>query len=355
MAGYAAVQQVMAPGEFCVRGGLVDLFPTGSAVPYRLDLLGDEIESIRTFDVDSQRSIYPVNEVRLLPAREFPHGRRGPRALPGELPGALRGRPHEAARLQGRLERHRAPGRGVLPAPLLRDDLHALRLPAGGRHLRACTRTCRPVPRNSGATCASRWELLRGDSDRPLLPPDQLYLSAESFFVALQDLPRLDVKRGARGPMPLGTPAFAPEDLPDIGVDRRAGRAAARPRALRGLVRRSRRPRRRGAGPSRDARAIPCRARDARRARRRPGRTARNRRRRSSLRTGRSRTASRSPPSAWRWSPRRSSTRRRSASRGAATRAARRAQRVCCATWRRSRKATPSSTASTASAATAGW
>ncbi len=72
LAGYAAVQQVMAPGEFCIRGGLVDLFPTGSAVPYRLDLFGEEIESIRTFDVDTQRSIYPVAEVRLLPAREFP-------------------------------------------------------------------------------------------------------------------------------------------------------------------------------------------------------------------------------------------------------------------------------------------
>src|SRR5690348_14642056 len=72
LAGYAHVQQVMSPGEFCVRGGLIDLYPTGSAVPYRLDLIGDEIETIRTFDVDSQRSIYPVSEVRMLPAREFP-------------------------------------------------------------------------------------------------------------------------------------------------------------------------------------------------------------------------------------------------------------------------------------------
>src|SRR6185436_2545764 len=72
LAGYSHVQQVMAPGEFCVRGGLVDLYPTGSAVPYRLDLIGEEIETIRTFDVDSQRSIYPVSEVRMLPAREFP-------------------------------------------------------------------------------------------------------------------------------------------------------------------------------------------------------------------------------------------------------------------------------------------
>lgn len=71
-AGYAHVQQVMSPGEFCVRGGLIDLFPTGSPVPYRIDLVGDEIETIRTFDVDTQRSIYPVPVVRLLPAREFP-------------------------------------------------------------------------------------------------------------------------------------------------------------------------------------------------------------------------------------------------------------------------------------------
>jgi transcription-repair coupling factor (superfamily II helicase) len=57
MAGYSNVSQVVAPGEYSVRGGLIDVFPMGSAVPYRIDLLDDEIESIRTFDVDTQRSI----------------------------------------------------------------------------------------------------------------------------------------------------------------------------------------------------------------------------------------------------------------------------------------------------------
>jgi transcription-repair coupling factor (superfamily II helicase) len=71
-AGYHHVSQVMSPGEFSVRGGLVDLFPMGSALPYRLDLFDDEIETIRTFDIDSQRSLYPVAEIQLLPAREFP-------------------------------------------------------------------------------------------------------------------------------------------------------------------------------------------------------------------------------------------------------------------------------------------
>src|SRR5690606_10717573 len=57
---------------YSVRGGLIDLFPMGSVLPYRIDLFGDTIDTIRTFDADSQRSLYPVKEVRLLPAREFP-------------------------------------------------------------------------------------------------------------------------------------------------------------------------------------------------------------------------------------------------------------------------------------------
>ncbi len=63
---------MVSPGEYAVRGGLIDLFPMGSLVPYRVDLFDDEIDSIRTFDPDSQRSLYPVPEVRLLPGREFP-------------------------------------------------------------------------------------------------------------------------------------------------------------------------------------------------------------------------------------------------------------------------------------------
>ncbi|MEP7329945.1 MAG: transcription-repair coupling factor, partial [Betaproteobacteria bacterium] len=72
LAGYSHVTQVVSPGEFSIRGGLIDLFPMGSALPYRIDLFDTEIESIKTFDADSQRTLYPVQNVRLLPAREFP-------------------------------------------------------------------------------------------------------------------------------------------------------------------------------------------------------------------------------------------------------------------------------------------
>ncbi|MEI6618334.1 MAG: transcription-repair coupling factor, partial [Betaproteobacteria bacterium] len=59
LAGYSHVTQVVSPGEYAVRGGLIDLFPMGSPVPFRVDLFDNEIDSIRTFDPDSQRSLYP--------------------------------------------------------------------------------------------------------------------------------------------------------------------------------------------------------------------------------------------------------------------------------------------------------
>jgi len=70
--GYRLVSQVMEHGEFAVRGSIIDLFPTGGSKPYRLELFDDEIETIRTFDTETQRSIDKVEQIRLLPAREFP-------------------------------------------------------------------------------------------------------------------------------------------------------------------------------------------------------------------------------------------------------------------------------------------
>lgn len=69
---YVSVNQVMSPGEFAVRGGLVDVYPMGENLPFRLDLFDDELETIRLFDPESQRSSDQVEFIELLPAREFP-------------------------------------------------------------------------------------------------------------------------------------------------------------------------------------------------------------------------------------------------------------------------------------------
>ena len=107
LAGYTHVSQVVSPGEYAVRGGLIDLFPMGSAVPYRVDLFGDEVDSIRTFDPDTQRSLYPVPEVRLLPGREFPMDEAARTAFRARWREKHRRRPDQGAHLQGHRHRHR--------------------------------------------------------------------------------------------------------------------------------------------------------------------------------------------------------------------------------------------------------
>ena len=72
MAGYAAVTQVVAHGEFAVRGSLIDVFPMGSDTPYRIDLLDRDVDSIRRFDPETQRSLDKLDRIQLLPARETP-------------------------------------------------------------------------------------------------------------------------------------------------------------------------------------------------------------------------------------------------------------------------------------------
>src|SRR5690606_34974107 len=94
-------QQVLTPGEYCVRGSLIDLFPMGSTVPYRIDLFDDDIDSIATFDVDTQRTIYPVQDIRLLPAREFPMDEAGQARFRQNFRNRFEGDPSKASIYKG--------------------------------------------------------------------------------------------------------------------------------------------------------------------------------------------------------------------------------------------------------------
>ena len=192
LAGYAHVTQVVSPGEFSVRGGLVDLFPMGSPLPFRIDLFDDEVESIKTFDPDTQRSVYPTREIRLLPAREFPLDDKGRTRFRSRFREVFEGDPTRAAV-------YKDVSNGIAPSgieyylPLFFDDTATLfdYLPAATPVL-----LHRDVP---GAIAEfwkdtrSRYDLLKGDRSRPVLAPEQLFLSDEAFFVALKALPRLSL------------------------------------------------------------------------------------------------------------------------------------------------------------------
>jgi transcription-repair coupling factor (superfamily II helicase) len=159
-------------GEYCVRGGIIDLFAMGSVLPYRLDLFDDEIETIATFDVDTQRTLYPVPEIRLLPAREFPMESR-PSRFRQNFRDRFEGDPsviylQRVNKARQRIELHRQFRRTAT----LFDYLP--------KHT-ACLITRSAECHHKDA--ASRYKLLRGDPQRPLLEPRELFMDAERFFI----------------------------------------------------------------------------------------------------------------------------------------------------------------------------
>jgi len=217
LAGYQHVTQVVAPGEFCFRGGLIDLFPTGSQIPYRLDLDDDVIDAIRTFDVDSQRTLYSVREIRMLPAREFPLDEEGRAKFRGRWRERFEGDPSKK-----RLYRDISTG---IPAagveyylPLFFDTTATLLdyLPKG------CTLALHEDVAEAANEfwrgARSRFQMAGGDPDRPLLPPAELFLSAEEFFARVKDFPRIELAAGKTE----GDPFLKATALPSVAVDRRA-------------------------------------------------------------------------------------------------------------------------------------
>ncbi|EGI76760.1 transcription-repair coupling factor [Hylemonella gracilis] len=221
LAGYNHVTQVVSPGEYAVRGGLIDLFPMGSAVPYRVDLFDNEVDSIRTFDPDSQRSLYPVPEVRLLPGREFPMD-EGSRAL-------FRRRWREL--LEGdptKSRLYKDMGNGVATAgieyylPLFFEQTATVfDYLSGGRQQSATLvlhGDIEPALRRFWTDTQDRYRLAQGEPERPPMPPEHLFLNAEQFFTLANAHAQLALKAAGSGQE---APDFAEFDrLPEVTAAR---------------------------------------------------------------------------------------------------------------------------------------
>ena len=210
LAGYAHVTKVVAPGEYSIRGGLVDLYPMGAQLPYRFDLFDNEIESIKTFDVDSQRTLYPVPEIRLLPAREFPLDEHGRTRFRQRFRERFEGDP-------GRSGIYRDVSNGVPSAgieywlPLFFEQTATLFDYLPGTTALFLHGKVGDAIRDFWREAQSRYTMLAGERCRPLLPPAELFLSEEAFFVAAKAYTRLSL-----------TPGNPAQGLPALAIERRA-------------------------------------------------------------------------------------------------------------------------------------
>jgi len=219
-AGYRCVDTVYEHGEFAVRGALIDLFPMGSALPYRIDLFDDEIETLRTFDPENQRSIDKVESIRLLPAREFP--------LRKEAVTGFRARFRERFDVDFR----RCPiyqdlSTGITPAgieyylPLFYEETATLfdYLPEDSQVF--SLPGIEQAAEQFWNDVRNRYEERRVDPERPLLPPAELFMPVEDCFARLKLWPRVvasqqDVEPG------IGRERFPAQALPELAIESKA-------------------------------------------------------------------------------------------------------------------------------------
>ncbi len=208
-AGYHHVNQVISPGEFSVRGGLVDLFPMGGVFPYRIDLFDDEIETIRTFDVDTQRSLYPVPEIRLLPAREFPLDKAGIDLFRSQFREQFEGDP-QRAKIYKDVSKGNATGGIEWYLPLFFEETASIFDYLPEQAILCAHGDLDKAAQTFWYEANSRYKLLAYDAERPVLQPENLLIKADDFFKKLKQFPVINAVLSSK------------KELAAVDVDRRS-------------------------------------------------------------------------------------------------------------------------------------
>jgi transcription-repair coupling factor (superfamily II helicase) len=191
-AGYVAVTQVHEHGEYAVRGALLDLFPTGGEVPYRIDLFDDEIESIRSFDPQTQRSLEKLDGVSLLPAREFPLTEEGINRFRGAFRRRFEGDPNRCV-VYADVSRGVPPGGVEYYLPLFFERTASLFDYLPDNCLLAWREDLAGAMEASWRELETRYEQLAHDLERPILTPDELSLQPARVFELIQAHPAIEL------------------------------------------------------------------------------------------------------------------------------------------------------------------
>ena len=186
-AGYNHVSHVVAAGEFAVRGGIVDLFPMGSEMPYRIDLFDDEIDSIKTFDTETQRTISPVSEIRLLPAHEFPTDSEAQKIFRSRFREEVDGNPNDAAVYKAVSNGHFGAGVEYYLPLFFENELETLFDYIGEDALFVSLGDVHAEANRFWSDVKSRYAMAQGDETYPPLLPQHLYLSADVFAGRLKN------------------------------------------------------------------------------------------------------------------------------------------------------------------------
>lgn len=224
-AGYRYSENVYEHGEYAVRGAILDIFPMGASQPYRIDLFDDEIETLRTFDPETQRSIDRIDRIELLPAYEFPWHKEARSGFRNrwfeQFPNADRDAPI-----------YQDVSHGITPPgieyylPLFFDETATLFDYLPGETLVFTAEGLNEAVSEFDTETRNRYEDRRHDRLRPIMPPATLFLQQDELFGHLKTFPRVTTTADTvEGSGAVNCPSQA---LPDVAMDGRAADPAAR-------------------------------------------------------------------------------------------------------------------------------
>ncbi|CAM4387492.1 MAG: Transcription-repair-coupling factor [Legionellaceae bacterium] len=180
-AGYRCVTEVMEHGEFAIRGSLFDLFPMGSPVPYRIDLLDDEIDSIRTFEPETQRSLTKIEQIQALPAQEFPLTEESITSFRQKWRNRFSGNPTNCPIYQDISQGANAAGIEYY-LPLFFEKTATLFDYCPTQSLFILLDNLMPTAQTFWAEINERYEQLKYDVTRPVLTPMEIFTPIDEIF-----------------------------------------------------------------------------------------------------------------------------------------------------------------------------
>lgn len=225
-AGYLHVSQVMSHSEFSIRGSIIDLYPMGSDKPFRIDLFDDEIDTIRYFDTDTQRSGETVDEIRLLPAREFPTDKDAISLFRQQFLDQF-----DASNAKESV--FYQVSKGTMPSgveyylPLFFEHTASLFDYLHSDSLVMLHGDIKDASEFFWADVAERYEQHRYNPARPLLPPAQVFLPIEELFSQIKHWPRVTLCKDLLEDKP-GNHNLGCDRLDDIGINTQKKQPAER-------------------------------------------------------------------------------------------------------------------------------
>ena len=221
LAGYRSVDTVHEHGEYAVRGALIDVYPMGSSLPIRIDLFGDEIETLRSFDPETQRTVEKVTAIELLPGREFPHSDRGIKRFLDNWHHQFDVDPR-ACQIYQDIKSGMLPNGIEYYLPLFFDHCANLFDYFPDNTLVFAEAGINEAAQNFWRETNERYTEYGVDPTRPLLKPGQVFIPVEEWFSALGELPRTDFQNQPAN-KPAAKPAcFSSSPVPDVSIDAKA-------------------------------------------------------------------------------------------------------------------------------------